>query len=70
MAAARAATLAQRRYAENEDEVCLQAMTARGTTVEKLTDATVAQMKSALVGVQDSVLANVPRELMLAYLKH
>jgi TRAP-type transport system periplasmic protein len=68
VAAARAATLAQRLYAENEDEVCLKAMTARGTSVEKLTDATVAQMKSALFGVQDSILAGVPTELLKAYL--
>ncbi len=70
MSAARAATLAQRRYAENEDEVCLQAMTARGTTVEKLTAENIAQMKLTLTGVQESILANVPTELLDAYLKH
>jgi TRAP-type transport system periplasmic protein len=70
MAAARVATLAQRIYAENEDKVCLQALQARGTNVEKLTAATIVQMKSALEGVQDSILANVPRELLLAYLQH
>jgi TRAP-type transport system periplasmic protein len=69
IAAARAATLAQRLYAENEDEVCLQAMTARGTAVEKLDAESIALMKSALEGVQESIVADVPKELLDAYLR-
>jgi hypothetical protein len=37
--------------------------------VEKLTAENIAQMKLALTGVQDSILANVPTDLLDAYLK-